>query len=160
MCGGGDSKNIKSGLYAPIARPIPVSKNGRRSGVGHSFHKWLPSVQGCPRLFLRPPQSNSERQTEKQLSPKWAWLVQVSALNTQDGNDLRPRSHSQILPPSPCSSEGVVQKLIQDASWDKRLLSQLLWDFRVAYLEGASFSSLPKKRYGEIYSSPSTPKID
>lgn len=137
MCGGGRGVIVR---IQRVARPIPVSKNGRRSGVGHSFHKWLPSVQGCPRLFLRPPKATLKDRLKKQLSPKWAWLVQISVLNTQDGNDLRPRSHSQTLPYSPCSSEGVVQKLVQVASWDKRLLSHLLWDFRVAYLEGSSFS--------------------
>lgn len=131
---GGDSKNRKSGT------PHPCLQERQKKWRWALIPQMAAQCAGCPRLFLRPPKATLKDRLKKQLSPKWAWLVQISVLNTQDGNDLRPRSHSQTLPYSPCSSEGVVQKLVQVASWDKRLLSHLLWDFRVAYLEGSSFS--------------------
>lgn len=136
VCGGegGDSKNTKSGT------PHPCLQERQKKWRWALIPQMAAKCAGVSKAISETPQSNSERQTEETAVPQVGMAVQISVLNTQDGNDLRPRSHSQTLPYSPCSSEGVVQKLVQVASWDKRLLSHLLWDFRVAYLEGSSFS--------------------
>lgn len=138
MCVGvrGESKNTKSGLCVPRARPDPHLQERQKKWRRPLLPQTAAQRAWVSKAISETLKAALKGRLKKQLSPHLGM-----ACPDQSAQYSRwPRSHSQTLPHSPGSSEGIVQKLVQLASWDKRLVSHLLWDFRVASLEGSSFS--------------------
>lgn len=106
-----DSDNPLNVLHVPIARPNLCLREREKKWHLPFVHKW-PSIACVPKAETF--KANLKGRPEKNLPPRWSWLVQINLLSTQDGNDLKAQ-----VPASPDLSNtvrappvGVVQMLL------------------------------------------------
>lgn len=101
MCVGvrGESKNTKSGLCVPRARPNPCLQERQKKWRRPLLPQTAAQCAWVSKAISETLKAALKGRLKKQLSPTWAWLVQTSLLNTQDGpGPILKLSHTPQAP--------------------------------------------------------------